>query len=275
MRFPQRVLKKILTADCDFQSLEDTGEPLDQFVETLRTAQECRKSRTWLIEHAGFDPVVSPEMFFALLDIREINVVETPNRDLDIDVIRLKDQRNPDDPVSVGDLNRVLRELFRTFSQYQEVVTQDFQTLFFRKDMTADKVVRLEAWIEKMKALQWKRVGYLFNILKVRALEQEIRKECPNYANTPPFHASLIPLERELNLYQQTLALNEKWRALGLDGFRLLRNDTVSLTLQHLEKLGNGVWSLVYNSPNLAKTLELTGIRFADVTTIFENPRFL
>jgi hypothetical protein len=41
-------------------------------------------------------------------------------------------------------------------------------------------------------------------------------------------------------------------------------------TIDNLSELGNGLWNLVYNGTQLPTTLELAGLRFSDITTLFD-----
>ena len=73
MRDPKRILKKILRDGTDLTPFEQSGEPLDLLVETLREVLRIRKGRQWLIDQSGIDPALSPEAFHRLLDLPEIN----------------------------------------------------------------------------------------------------------------------------------------------------------------------------------------------------------
>ncbi|MBI4390161.1 MAG: hypothetical protein HY580_08265, partial [Nitrospinae bacterium] len=134
MREPKRVLQKILGPGCDADAFEATGEPLELAVELLRETLKCRKARQWLLESAGFDIAVSPRTFHRLLDLREIDCVETTTRDLDVKVESLRESRRPDDPVSIGNLNSVLRELYRDLQRTRETMARDFPNLLLKRD---------------------------------------------------------------------------------------------------------------------------------------------
>jgi hypothetical protein len=78
-------------------------------------------------------------------------------------------------------------------------------------------------------------------------------------------------VERELEFYRECLALNRKWSAVGLDLFFILRAGSLALALQNVQELGSSLWNVVYNGLQLKNSLELAGIRFADVNTLFET----
>ena len=105
MRDPKRILKKILSDGTDLEPFEQSGEPLDQLVDTLREVLRIRKGRQWLIEQSGIDPALSPKSFHRLLDLPEINYTEEADRNLDVVQHSLKDTRQPNDPVSISHLN--------------------------------------------------------------------------------------------------------------------------------------------------------------------------
>ena len=65
MRDPKRILKKILSDGTDLTPFEQSGEPLDQLVETLREVLRIRKGRQWLIDQSGIDPAFRRKHFTA------------------------------------------------------------------------------------------------------------------------------------------------------------------------------------------------------------------
>ena len=113
MRDPKRILKKLIGPDSEIGPFDASGESLEQAVETLRDVAKCRKIRNFIKTSFGIDLAVSPEIFYQLLEIGPINYIETTQRDLVVETISLKDTRHPDDSVSIGNLNSVLRELYK------------------------------------------------------------------------------------------------------------------------------------------------------------------
>ena len=107
MRDPKRILEKILGDGKDLGRLEETGESLEQLIEALRDVVRCRRTRQWITDNYGIDVVVSPATFTHLLEIPQINFIENSNRMLEVDTVSLKETRNLDDPVTVGNLNVV------------------------------------------------------------------------------------------------------------------------------------------------------------------------
>ncbi|MBI4384756.1 MAG: hypothetical protein HY579_12070 [Nitrospinae bacterium] len=273
MREPKRVLQKILGPGCDADAFAATGEPLELVVELLRETLKCRKARQWLLELAGFDIAVSPRAFHALLDLREINCVETTTRDLDIKVESLRDSRHPDDPVSIGNLNSVLRELYRDLQRTREKMAKEFPALLLKRDVTAALAAKIPEWVAGARGAHWNGVGFLFTGWKVRGIENEFRSAFPNADRAHPLREKLAEVERESEFYRFCAEANGKWSALGLDLFRILRADALNNVCENLEGAGNALWNLVYNSPPARVSLELAGIRFDDISTLFENER--
>ena len=113
MRDPKRILKKLIGPGISIEPFEASGESLEQAVETFRDVIQCRKIRDFIKIQFGIELAISPETFYQLLEIGPINYIETTKRDLEVETISLKDIRQPDDPVSIGNLNSVLRELFK------------------------------------------------------------------------------------------------------------------------------------------------------------------
>jgi len=111
MENPKDILQGILGDDVDLDALEKTGEPLDLLAETLIDLQKCRKIRQWLVENSGIDAVVAPAAFHGLLSIQELNTLENADRDLNVEVTRINEMRNEEDPVTAANFNSVLREM--------------------------------------------------------------------------------------------------------------------------------------------------------------------
>jgi len=85
-----------------------------------------------------------------------------------------------------------------------------------------------------------------------------------------PLRKKLNAVQLELAFYHRALEINIKWAVTGLDLFRILRQDLLSQTIDNLSELGNGLWNLVYNGTQISTSLELTGLRFNDITTLFD-----
>ena len=271
MRDPKRILKKILSDATDLEPFEQSGEPLDLLVETLREVNRIRKGRKWLIEQSGIDPALSPQSFNQLLDLPEINYSEEADRNLDIVQHSLKDTRQPDDPVSIAHLNTCLRELYKDLSALNELKKREHPQLRLASTMTGDLVDRVNAYVQQLRLLDWRGVGYLLTGLKARSIDQQFEALFPDARRVHPLRRHLNIVQLELAFYQRALEVNIKWAVTGLDLFGVLRDDALSQTIDNLSELGNGLWNLVYNSSQVTTTLQLAGIRFSDISTLFDS----
>jgi hypothetical protein len=271
MRDPKRILQKILSSGTDLMPFEQSGEPLDLLVETLREVLRIRKGRQWLIEQSGIDPALSPKSFNRLLDLPEINYTEEADRNLDVVQHSLKETRQPDDPVSIAHLNTCLRELYKDLSSFNELKKREHSTLHLAPYMTGDLVDRVTSHVQQLRLLDWRGIGYLLTGWKARSIEKDFESLFPEVRRVHPLRKHLNAVQLELAFYHRALEINIKWAVTGLDLFGVLRDDSLSQTIDNLSELGNGLWNLVYNSSQITTSLELAGIRFGDITTLFDS----
>ena len=270
MRNPKRILKKILSDGTDLMPFEQSGEPLDLLVETLREVLRIRKGRQWLIDQSGIDAALSPEGFHRLLDLPEINYTEEADRNLDVVQHSLRDTRQPDDPVSISHLNTCLRELYKDLSALNALKKKEHPELCLASTMTGDLVDRVTSHAQQLRLLDWRGVGYLLTGWKARSIEKEFEALFPEARRLHPLRNNLNAIQLELGFYHRCLEINIKWAMTGLDLFGVLRQDLLSQTIDNLSELGNGLWNLVYNGTQITTTLELAGLRFSDITTLFD-----
>ncbi len=140
MRNPKRILEKIIGISHDFDRLEQTGESFEQLVEVLRDVMKCRLTRQWINNNYGFDIFVSPETFTLLLDIPQINFIENSSRTMELDTVSLKKVRKLGDPVTVGNLNALLRELYRNLESIQGRLQNDYPNPLLINAMRSDLI---------------------------------------------------------------------------------------------------------------------------------------
>ncbi len=270
MRDPKRILKKILSEGTDLEPFDQSGEPLELLVETLREVQKVRKVRQWLVDQSGIDPALSPENFHRLLDLREINVTEEADRNLDVVQHSLKDTRQPGDPVSIAHLNTCLRELHKDLAGLNDLKSKEHPQLLLAPTMTGDLVDRVTNYVQRLRGLDLRGVGYLLTGWQARSIEKEFEASFPDARRVHPLRKHLNAVQLELAFYHRCLEINIKWAVTGLDLFGILREDLLSQTLDNLSELGNRLWNLVYNGTQLKTTLELAGFHFTDITTLFD-----
>ncbi len=86
-----------------------------------------------------------------------------------------------------------------------------------------------------------------------------------------PLRRFLDGIEKELPFYQACAEVNQKWQALELDTFPLLKENELVNVLENMEELGGLLWNLVYKQSRIKESLALAGIDFTDIQTLF-NP---
>lgn len=273
MADPQRILKKILAEGYDATALADTGEDLDLLVETLREVIRCRRHAQWLAENTGFDPLLTPQQFHSLLEIDAINFSEEVDRNLDVTRHSLKDIRKEDDPVTVANLNTVLREMFRELSELYQLREKEYPRLLLAQDISGDLLDRVEASLHRLRGLDLKGVGFLFTGIFARGIESEFERWFPKATRVHPLRKSMDAVQAELGFYHRCLEINIKWAATGIDLFRVIREDTLGPVVENISTLGNGLWNVVYNGMQIRDAMAVAGIDFGQAGTLLSEER--
>jgi hypothetical protein len=271
MRDPKRILTKLLGDSAKVDRLADTAEPLELVAEVLRDVVKCRKTRTWLLDENAIDLAISPQVLEKLLDIPQINFIETPTRTLEMEVVSLKEVRKPGDPVTVGNMNSVLRELYRTLHEIHENKKKHYPDLLLAEEMSEDAIDPVTEYVAVLRTLNGQLTGFLLTGGKARRIEKEFQALFPRTAEAHPLRQTLPQVERELEFYRACREANKKWDALGLDVFRMLRKDGVKQVLENIEELGTQLWNIVYKTPPVKRSIEIAGIQFGDVRPLFDN----
>jgi hypothetical protein len=272
MRDPKRILKKLVGPNIDIKGFEVTGEPLEQVVETFRDVIQCRKIRNFLKNSFGIDFDISPKTFYQLLEIGPINYIETTQRDLEVETLSLKDTRNPNDPVSIGNLNSVLREFYKDLKLLNERISKDFHNALLINDMRPELIDRCFDFVSKMESIHGK--WSLFKGGKVRDIENEFVSLFPNSPNALSLESKFPLIRHEMELYQSVLRTEKKWGALNADLFAILRRNKaqdLNLLLQNTQEMGNRLWQIIYQSSEIKKCVELLGIDFGNIQTLFDD----
>lgn len=271
MRDPKRILTKLLGDSTKVDRLAETAEPLELVAEVLRDVVKCRKTRSWLLDENAIDLAVSPATLEKLLDIPQINFIETPTRTLEMEVVSLKEVRKPGDPVTVGNMNSVLRELYRTLNAIYENKKKNYPDLLLAEEMSGDYIDRVTDYVAVLRTLNGQLTGFLLSGGKARRIEKEFQTLFPHVAEAHPLRKTLPQVERELEFYRTCRKANEKWDAIELDIFRMLKKDGLKLALENIEELGNQLWNIVYKTPPVKRSIEIAGIQFGDVRPLFDN----
>ena len=108
----------------------------------------------------------------------------------------------------------------------------------------------------------------------MRDIENEFSILFPNSPNVRPLENKFPLVRHEMELYQSVARTEKKWQALELDLFSILReNETkdLGLLLQNAQEMGNRLWQIIYHSSEIKKCVELLGINFANIQSLFDN----
>ena len=273
MRNPKRILEKIIGISHDFDRLEQTGESFEQLVEVLRDVTKCRLTRQWIKNNYGFDIFVSPETFTLLLDIPQINFIENSNRTMELDTISLKKMRKLGDPVTVGNLNALLRELYRNLESIQGRLQNDYPNPLLINAMRSDLIGLVTEQIESIKMLNGRLTGYILNLGKVKAIENSFKGLFPDSVNIDLLRKIWPIVEREMEFYRKCSEMNERWEAIGIDLFQVLRKGGLPNLRENIQEMGNLLWKIVYNQKSVEQCLKIMGIDFTDARTVLDSNR--
>ena len=270
MRDPKRILEKILGDGRDLGRLEETGESLEQLTEVLRDVVRCQRTRQWITDNYGIDIVVSPATFSRLLEIPQINFIENSNRMLEVDTVSLKETRNLDDPVTIGNLNAVLKELYRNLESIQSRLDNEYPTLLLINEIRAELIDVVVQQINSMKKLNGRLTGYMLSLGKVKSIERNFENLFPGSIKVGPLHEILPIVKKEIEFYQRCSEMNKRWEAIGIDLFQVIREGGLTNLRENVQELGNLLWSIVYNQRPLGQCLTILGIDFTDSRSLFD-----
>jgi len=273
VRDPKRILEKILGDGRDLDRLEATGESLEQLTEILRDVVRCRRTRQWITDNYGIDIVVSPATFSRLLEIPQINFIENSNRMLEVDTVSLKKTRNLDDPVTIGNLNAVLRELYRNLESIQGRLDNEYPALLLINEMRPELIDLVAQQINSMKKLNGRLTGYILNLGKVKSIEHNFENLFPRSIQAGPLRKILPVVKKEIEFYQKCSEMNKRWEAVGIDLFQVIREGGLTNLRENVQELGNLLWSIVYNQRPLGQCLTILGIDFTDTRSLFDPNR--
>ena len=273
MRDPKRILEKILGDGRDLDRLEETGESLEQLTKILRDVVRCRRTQQWITDHYGIDVVVSPATFSHLLEIPQINFIENSNRMLEVDTVSLKETRNLDDPVTIGNLNAVLREFYRNLESIQGRLENEYPALLLINEMRAELIDVVAQQINSMKKLNGRLTGYMLSLGKVKSIERNFENLFPGSIQVGPLRKILPIVKKEIEFYQKCSEMNKRWEAIGIDLFQVIREGGLTNLRENVQELGNLLWSIVYNQRPLGQCLTILGIDFTDTRSLFDSNR--
>ena len=273
MRDPKRILEKILGDGKDLDRLEETGESLEQLTKILRDVVRCRRTQQWITDHYGIDVVVSPATFSRLLEIPQINFIENSNRMLEVDTVSLKETRNLDDPVTIGNLNAILREFYRNLESIQGRLDNEYPALLLINEMRAELIDVVAQQINSMKKLNGRLTGYILSLGKIKSIERNFENLFPRSIKVGPLRKIWPVVKKEIEFYQKCSEMNKRWEAVGIDLFQVIREGGLTNLRENVQELGNLLWSIVYNQRPLGQCLTILGIDFTDTRSLFDPNR--
>ena len=273
MRDPKRILEKILGDGKDLDRLEETGESLEQLTEILRDVVRCRRTQQWITDNYGIDVVVSPATFSRLLEIPQINFIENSNRMLEVDTVSLKETRNLDDPVTIGNLNAILREFYRNLESIQGRLDNEYPALLLINEMRAELIDVVAQQINSMKKLKGRLTGYILSLGKIKSIERNFENLFPRSIKVGPLRKIWPVVKKEIEFYQKCSEMNKRWEAVGIDLFQVIREGGLTNLRENVQELGNLLWSIVYNQRPLGQCLTILGIDFTDTRSLFDPNR--
>jgi hypothetical protein len=270
VRNPKRILEKILGNGEDLDRLEETSESLEELIELLRDLVRCRRTRRWISDNYGIDIIVSSATFNRLLEIPQINFIENSNRLLEVDTVSLKETRNLDDGVTVGNINMILRELYRNLESIQGRRENEYPSLLLIDEMRTELIDLVVKQINSMKKLNGRLTGYMLNLSKVSLIERNFEKLFPSSIKIGSFRKILPIVEKEIEFYRKCSEMNSRWEALGIDIFKIIRDGGLTNLRENIQELGNLLWKIVYNQRKLEQCLKILGIDFKDTRGMFD-----
>ena len=270
VRNPKRILEKILGNRKDLDRLEETSESLEELIELLRDLVRCRRTRRWISDNYGIDIIVSSATFNRLLEIPQINFIENSNRLLEVDTVSLKETRNLNDGVTVGNINMVLRELYRNLESIQSRRENEYPSLLLIDEMRTELIDLVVKQINSMKKLNGRLTGYMLNLSKVSLIERNFEKLFPSSIKIGSFRKILPIVEKEIEFYRKCSEMNNRWEALGIDLFKIIRDGGLTNLRENIQELGNLLWKIVYNQRKLEQCLKILGIDFKDTRGMFD-----
>jgi hypothetical protein len=274
LKDPKRILRKLLGAEVNVDPFNRTGEPLEQTVSTFRDVVKCRKIRDYVQEHFGINLAVSQKAFHGLLEIPQINYIETTKRDLEVETVSLKESRTSNDPVSIANLNSVLRELYSSLFLIKERISKDFPNAVLINEMQAEKIEHVQQLVKTISLLHGNLTGYLLTGWKAERIEKEFQSLFPSSTKAHNLRSTFPLIEYELELYRDVLKTQTKWKAIELNLFAIIRHPQgINPLLKNIQEMGNRLWQIIYQSSNIRKCVKLAGIDFGDIQPLFDNDK--
>ena len=192
---------------------------------------------------------------------------------LEVDTVSLKETRNLDDPVTIGNLNAVLRELYRNLESIQGRLDNEYPALLLINEMRAELIDVVAQQINSMKKLNGRLTGYILSLGKVKSIERNFENLFPGSIKIGPLRKIWPVVKKEIEFYQKCSEMNKRWEVVGIDLFQVIREGGLTNLRENVQELGNLLWSIVYNQRLLGQCLTILGIDFTDTRSLFDPNR--
>ena len=174
------------------------------------------------------------------------------------------------DGVTVGNINMILRELYRNLESIQGRRENEYPSLLLIDEMRTELIDVVVKQINSMKKLNGRLTGYMLNLSKVSLIERNFEKLFPSSIKIGSFRKILPIVEKEIEFYRKCSEMNNRWEALGIDIFKIIRDGGLTNLRENIQELGNLLWKIVYNQRKLEQCLKILGIDFKDTRGMFD-----
>ena len=74
-----------------------------------------------------------------------------------------------------------------------------------------------------------------------------------------------------MEFYRKCSEMNERWEAIGIDLFQVLRKGGLPNLRENIQEMGNLLWKIVYNQKSVEQCLKIMGIDFTDARTVLDS----
>ena len=136
--------------------------------------------------------------------------------------------------------------------------------------MRSDLIGLVTKQIESIKILNGRLTGYMLNLGKVKSIEYRFKGLFPDSDNIGLLRKTWPIVEREMEFYKKCSEMDERWEAIGIDLFQVLRKGGLSNLRENIQEMGNLLWKIVYNQKSVEQCLKIVGIDFTDARTVLD-----
>jgi hypothetical protein len=113
----------------------------------------------------------------------------------------------------------------------------------------------------------------MLSFYKVKPIEIKFENLFPGSIKVGSLRKIWPIVEKEIEFYQKCIEINNRWEAVGIDLFKIIREGGLTIFRENIQELGNLLWSIVYNQRPLEQCLTILGIDFNDTKSLFDSNR--